>query len=65
MWDKGRALADIRVTLLVRPQHSLNSSDGGVVPSVKVRLCLVTVTMFHLERKAYKIKLQPHYKATK
>ena len=40
------------VTLLVRARHGWNSSDNRVVPSVYVRLCLFTITMFCFENEA-------------
>ena len=33
----------------MRPWHGLNSSDGGEISSVEVRLYLFTVTMVHFE----------------
>ena len=41
------------VTASVRPWHGSNSSDGGEVPSTKVRLCLFTITMFRFEKNCY------------
>ena len=34
----------------MRPEHDLNSSDGGEVLSVEVRLYLFTVTMARFEK---------------
>ena len=34
----------------MRPWHGLNSSDGGEISSVEVRLYLFTVTMVHFKK---------------
>ena len=41
-------------TLLVIPRHGWNSSNNGEVPSLYIRLCLFTISMFCFENKAVK-----------